>query len=83
MPVSSELYKGFVIRLITSASPPFKARIRRIGSRLFERGEISANTVEELRSAARAEVERYVAASHTHTSIWSVETRRPREPSGR
>ncbi len=83
MTVSSELYRGFEIRLLTSGSPPFKARIRRIGSRLFERVEISAATSEELRAAARAEVERCAAAGQARTAIWSTETGRARPPSGR
>ena len=57
MPILAETYEGFEIRLHMIGSPPFNAMIRRVGSRLYETEDITADTEVDLRAAARAWVD--------------------------
>lgn len=60
----TEIYEGFEIRCRMTGSPPFKATIRRIGSRLFEPGDVDADSAERLIAAAWARIDRIIAESH-------------------
>jgi len=57
----AEIYEGFEIRLDVTAPHPLRATIRRLGSRLYERGQIEADSVEDLRMKARARVDAILA----------------------
>ncbi len=61
MSTPAEIYEGFEIRLDVTAPNPLRATIRRLGSRLYERGQIEADSVEDLRIKARARVDALLA----------------------
>jgi len=61
MSTPAEIYEGFEIRLDVTAPNPLRATIRRLGSRLYERGQIEADSVEDLRIKARARVDAILA----------------------
>jgi hypothetical protein len=57
---SAEIYNGFEIRLLIVGPPPFTATIRRLNSRVYERESVQSDTVEGLRVAARARVDKII-----------------------
>jgi len=58
MPLLTEAYKGFELRLHIMGPPPFAAMVRRPNSSLYEAGHVEADTESALRAAAQAWVDR-------------------------
>jgi hypothetical protein len=56
MPMLSEFYRGYEIRINLTDRPPYDAGIRRLDSWAYEESDIQADSKEEVLAAARKRV---------------------------